>query len=159
IAMHKMRNEVAYAKFLSKNRDEAEALGEDILIHVTEFFRDAHFYAALRAKVFPKIINKRAPEKAIRIWVPGCSTGEEVYSIAIELMEYMRTKRLSHPVQIFGTDVSDIALQRARHGIYDERIVSRMPAEYIKRYFVKGEGKSWQINKAIRDICIFAKHN
>ncbi len=159
MAMNKLKSEAAYLRHLSTHREELEALGQDILINVTEFFRDPELYVALRRKVFPRLIKNRPVGASIRIWVPGCSTGEEVYSLAIALNEYMRDKKVLFPVQIFGTDISDSALTRARLGRYSKRSAANVPDAYLKRYFQSADNENFQIARSIRDLCLFAKHN
>jgi two-component system, chemotaxis family, CheB/CheR fusion protein len=136
------------------------------LIHVTGFFRDEPAFEALRKTVFPAIMHGRKAEDPIRIWVPGCSTGEEVYSLAILLLEFMWDHASRHPVsaippksvQIFATDISDTSLDRARNGLYSESAVAQMSQERLKRFFARLDG-GYQINKSIREMCIFAKQN
>jgi len=94
----------------------------------------------------------------IRIWVPGCATGEEAYSIAMALLDYLKESGIAFPVQIFASDVSDTSLETARRGKYLENIVSDVPPERLKRYFTKCEF-GYQIIKAVRDLCVFSRHN
>ena len=147
-----------YTKLLQENRNEVEALYQDILINVTNFFRDPGTFDALRERVYPEILRERTAAETIRIWVPGCSTGEEAYSHAISLLEYVSEVRADISVQIFGTDLSAPAIQNARTGIYRESIRADVSAERLKRYFNKVEG-GFQISKAVRDICVFANQN
>ncbi len=147
-----------YAEFLHRNPPERQALFADILINVTGFFREPATFDALRDKLFPVIFNDRRAEYPVRIWVPGCSTGEEVYSLAITLLEYMRANDIERAIQIFGTDLSDPSLDKARTGLYPESIVSEVSAERLRRFFVKVNG-NYQISRAIRDVCIFAHQN
>jgi two-component system CheB/CheR fusion protein len=116
-----------------------DELYRDLLIHVTGFFREPETFLALRKHVYPKLFEGRKPDNPIRIWVAGCSTGEEVYSIAITLLEYMwvHSRNISQAataVQIFATDISDTALDRARTGLYPEAAVSEISAERLKRF-------------------------
>lgn len=147
-----------YTRFLQENRSEVEALYQDILINVTSFFRDPKAFDALRQTVYPEILKGRSPAETIRIWVPGCSTGEEAYSHAIAFLEYATEVRGDVSVQIFGTDLSQAAIQRARTGIYKESIRADVSAARLKRFFNKVEG-GYQISKAVRDMCIFANQN
>jgi len=146
-----------YAEFLKNNPKEVDALYEDILISVTNFFRDPDTFDVLKNEIFPKLIKPGA-EEMLRIWVPACSTGEEVYSIAICLMEYIGETRRNIPVQIFGTDVSENAITKARTGLYPYDIQKDVRSDRLKRFFTKIE-RGYQINKMIRDLCIFARHN
>ncbi len=137
---------------------EAEALSEEVLIHVTSFFRDPDVFAALAKEILPRLIVTGRQE-AIRVWVPGCSSGEEVYSLAICLAEYLATTGLPKPpVKIFGTDVSRLAIERARAGIYRESIAENVSAERLARFFVKTE-RGYEILKEVRDRCVFATHD
>ncbi len=147
-----------YAQFLKQDRSEAEAAAADIFIHVTGFFRDAECFQALRKQVFPKLRGKRPPEDAIRIWVPGCSTGEEVYTIAMLLLEDLGAHASRLRIQMFGTDISERAIEHARVGIYSEAAVHGVSAARLKRFFVKAD-HGYQINKSVRDLCVFARHD
>ncbi|MGD1075968.1 MAG: chemotaxis protein CheB, partial [Thermodesulfovibrionales bacterium] len=109
-----------YVAYLQETPSEIETLYQDILINVTSFFREPGAFEALKRSVFPDIVNKAAPDVPVRIWVPACSTGEEAYSIAIALIEYMDDNKISRPVQLFATDLDDIAVEKARKGIYPE---------------------------------------
>jgi two-component system CheB/CheR fusion protein len=104
MTLHRVEDLKAYGKLLSQNPREVKALYADILINVTSFFRDPEAFEALKSEVFPVLMENRAPGAAIRIWSPGCSTGEEVYSIAISLLEFLGERASSTPVQIFASD-------------------------------------------------------
>jgi two-component system CheB/CheR fusion protein len=147
-----------YTRYLLEHRNEVEALYQDILINVTSFFRDPKAFEALRETVYPEITRGRSPTETIRIWVPGCSTGEEAYSHSMALLEYVTAVRGDVSVQIFGTDLSVPAVQRARAGIYKESISADVSPERLKRFFNRVEG-GYQVSKAIRDICVFANQN
>jgi len=154
-----------YVRYLRSTPGEAEELYQDILIHVTGFFRDAGAFEALRKHVFPYLFLEKRKD-TIRVWVPGCSTGEEVYSLAMSLLEYVwlntqKTARFipgSVPFQIFATDISDISLERARSGLYSEAAIAGISPERLKRFFIPLDG-GYQINKSVREMCIFAKQN
>jgi two-component system CheB/CheR fusion protein len=158
MVLQKSRNLLDYAKFLAHNPDEASALHEDILIHVTGFFRDAPAFEILKKKVFPRILKERQPSTPIRIWVPGCATGEEVYSLAICLLECMKDESDSVTIQVFGTDVNEPSLERARLGVYTSNQVKDVSPARLKRFFVKLD-RGYQIRKDIRERCVFAKQN
>ena len=147
-----------YVQLLQEDRVEVEALYADILINVTSFFRDPAAFEALREKVYPAILKGRSPTDTIRLWVPGCSTGEEVYSHAISLLEFVTEARANVSVQIFGTDLSDAVVRRARTGLYKETIQLDITPERLKRFFNKVDG-GYQIGKALRDLCVFANQN
>ena len=148
----------SYLPVLQKDRAELDALCEDIFIHVTGFFRDPDALQALGPAVFAKVLAKRPPGQPLRVWVPGCSSGEEAYSIAMLLLEAFGKKTSQTGLQIFGTDVSDRAVDQARAGIYPESAMAQVSPARRKRFFVKVEG-GFQIAKAVREICIFARHD
>jgi len=163
MVVHKVATLKDYLRFIGKKPEELDELYRDLLIHVTGFFREPETFAALRKHVYPKLFEGRKQDDPIRVWVAGCSTGEEVYSIAITLLEYMwvHSRNISQAttaIQIFATDISDAALDRARTGLYTQAVVAEMSAERLKRFFVRLDG-GFQINKSIRDMCIFAKQN
>jgi two-component system CheB/CheR fusion protein len=147
-----------YVKLLHRNAQEVEALYRDVLINVTSFFRNPEVFESLREHVYPNVFRDRAVSDAVRIWVPGCSTGEETYSHAIALTEILSELRLEIPIQIFGTDLSENAIQRARAGIYKDTISSDVSEIRLRRFFHKVTG-GYQISKSIRDMCVFARQN
>ncbi len=148
----------SYLQLLRVNPGEVEALFEDILINVTGFFRDPEAFDVLRDDIFPNILKGRNSQSPLRIWVPGCSTGEEAYSLAIAMLEAMGDKPSNVQIQIFATDVSDHIIQKARAGIYPENIAMDISAERLRRFFQKADG-GYQISKMIRDLCLFAKQD
>ncbi len=147
-----------YYDYMKKNPTEAKILLKDILISVTVFFRDSEVFTALKKIVFPFIANNRSGKDPIRVWVPACSTGEEVYSIAIALYEFLEEKEVRPNIQIFGTDLSEAHIEKARAGSYARAISAHVSAERLRRFFVKTES-GYKIVKHIRDLCIFAKHD
>jgi len=154
-----------YLAYIKNNPGEVKQLYKDLLIHVTEFFRDPQAFESMRRLILPQLFHNRKQEEGpVRIWVPGCSTGEEVYSIAIAVIEYIweQAHRPATPsaeeIQIFATDISDSALEAARTGLYSEASVAQVSAERLKRFFMRMDG-AYRINKSIRDLCIFAKQN
>ena len=163
MVVHKVETLQDYLRYIGKKPEELDELYRDLLIHVTGFFREPEAFTALRKHVYPKLFEGRKADNPIRVWVAGCSTGEEAYSIAITLLEYMwvHSRNISQAttaIQIFATDISDTALDRARTGLYTEATVSEISAERLKRFFVRLDG-GFQINKSVRDMCIFAKQN
>src|ERR1051326_1466493 len=122
------------------------------------FFRDANSYTLLTKKIFPALLKDRRSSDPIRIWIPACSTGEEAYSIAICLFEFLKEKALVTPIQVFATDLSEPAIEKARGGIYPKGAMQNISSARLKKYFAKIDG-SYQISKAIRDVCIFATHD
>ncbi len=147
-----------YIHYLERNANEVHALYQDILIHVTGFFREPESFTALTDVVFPKIVENRRGESPIRIWVPGCATGEEAYSVAITLLEFLGDRANSVPIQIFATDVSEQTVEQARTGIYPPSIEGDVSAARLRRFFTKLDG-SYRINKLVRDLCIFARQD
>src|SRR5437762_5360322 len=158
MALHKVGELKDYVQFLRHYPAEVEALYEDILIKVTSFFRDPDAFEALKAEVFPGILKHRLPEEPVRVWVPGCSTGEETYSQAIALLEFLGHRSADIPIQLFGTDLSQESIGKARAGIYPESIVADVSPERLRRFFAKVE-VGYRINKTIRDMCVFARQN
>lgn len=147
-----------YAQHLEGDQEETEALYQDCLISVTSFFRDAAVFQALRERVFPTFFADRPADAPIRVWVPGCASGEEAYSIAICLLEAVGQKPSNPTFQIFGTDLSDAALKKARAGLYLESVAQHVSPERLRRFFSKVDGR-YQISKALREMCVFARHD
>ncbi|MGJ5818840.1 chemotaxis protein CheB [Paludibaculum fermentans] len=147
-----------YVAYLQENPAEVRALADDLLICVTFFFREPEAFQALVDRVFPRLLKDRSTEEPIRIWVPGCATGEEVYSLAICLAEAMDRSAASVPVQIFATDISETALDRARAGIYGTPSLAGISPARLKQFFTKANG-GHQIKKFIRETCVFAKQD
>jgi two-component system CheB/CheR fusion protein len=158
MALHKLERVEQYIEYLRRNPGELTALFQDILINVTSFFREPSTFETLREKIFPQLLNDRAPEDPVRIWAPGCATGEEAYSVAIALIEYMREHDQDITIQVFGTDLSENSLEKARAGVYPESISADVSVERLRRFFIKVNG-SYQISRSIRDMCIFARQN
>jgi len=158
MVVHKIDKIEEYAKFVQSKPVEIKALYQDMLINVTSFFRGPKVFEALKTTVFPAIQKNASRESGIRIWTPGCASGEETYSVAIALLEYLGDKASQMPIQFFGTDVSDLSVARARNGVYPENIQADVSAERLRRFFTKVEG-GYRVSKTIRDMCIFAQHN
>src|SRR6266849_3376652 len=158
MALHKVGELKEYVQFLRLHPAEVEALYGDMLIKVTSFFREPDAFEALKTEVFPSILKHRSPEEPVRVWVPGCSTGEETYSQAIALLEFLGNRRADIPIQCFGTDLGQRGIEKARAGIYPESIAADVSPERLRRFFVKVEG-GYRINKTIRDVCVFARQN
>ena len=147
-----------YLSFLEGSDNEVNSLYEDFLINVTNFFRDPDFYKMLEKEIFPSIVSGRILIDPIRIWVAGCATGEEAYSIAMSLHEFMNKKDLNIPFQIFASDLDTKAIEQARLGIYPASAMLNIPSQLIKRYFKKAENH-YQIEKNVREVCVFSQHN
>lgn len=147
-----------YLKVLEDERGETEALFRDLLINVTAFFRDEAAFESLAQAVVPKLFEGRGASDLVRVWVPGCSTGEEVYSIAILLLEHVQTLSAAPRIQIFATDIADAALSIAREGRYPEALLASVSPERKKRFFSLDAG-SFMVTKELRDLCIFSSHS
>ncbi len=159
IAIVKKQNLTDYLKFLRTDKAEQEALFFDVLIPVTSFFRDPKTFRALTETVFPTIIKNKTTDDAIRIWIAGCSTGEEAFSIAICLHEYLTLMNLGGTkIQIFASDISEKAIKKARTAIYFSTDVEKLSESQLSTYFVKNNG-NYEVKKVIRDMCVFAPHN
>ncbi|HWD98050.1 MAG TPA: chemotaxis protein CheB, partial [Bryobacteraceae bacterium] len=158
MALHKLETPGDYVRFLRERHGEAEALFQDLLIHVTAFFREPATFQALHDRVFPALFPNRGAEEPIRVWIPGCSTGEEAYSVAMSIQEFLFETGVNIAAQIFGTDLSDRALERARAGLYPESISADVSADRLRTFFTKVNGH-YQISRNIRDMCIFARQN
>src|SRR5438309_317951 len=148
----------AYRRYLEEHPSQVQALYNDLLVNVTRFFRDADAFQILQRSVFPSIIKQRPADAPIRVWAPGCATGEEAYSLAIELLECLGDEAVTVPIQMFGTDVNETSIAKARAGVYPENIELDVPAARLRRFFVKVDGQ-YQVRKAVRELCVFAKHN
>lgn len=158
LALHALKHVRDYAKYLRAKPEEIKALTQEFLIPVTNFFRDPQAFAILKTAVFPRLLRKRSPNLPLRIWVPGCSTGQEAYSLAICLQECLSKRKMTVPMQIFASDISEAALEKARAGIYNETIALDVSPARLKKFFTK-TGANYQVSKAIRDLCVFAKQN
>jgi two-component system CheB/CheR fusion protein len=155
--IHRIETLEDYVVFLKEQGNEVHQLYQDLLINVTTFFRDAESAEYLKKTLYPKIVKSKSPGEPIRIWVPACSTGQEAYSQAIMMVEVFGEKAAGI-VQIFATDLSELAINKARLGIYSkDEVVDVAPAR-LNRFFTKIDG-SYRIVKSIRDLCIFATHN
>jgi two-component system CheB/CheR fusion protein len=159
MALHKIDKLSDYGALLHREPAEVVALYHDLLINVTSFFRNPEAFAALRQVVYPTILQVRTSSSGpVRIWVPGCSTGEETYSHAMSLVEFLGEERADIPIQVFGTDLSERAIQTARAGVYKENIEADVTPARLRRFFCRADG-GYQIRKTIRDLCIFSTQN
>ena len=147
----------AYIRYLQKNSEEVDALFRDMLIGVTSFFRDPEAFEAMSAKIIPRLFTERPSGKAVRVWVPGCSTGEEAYSIAILLFEYMERVKPDCQVQVFATDIDALAIEVARAGVYPASISTDISPERLKRFFIPDrDSGTYRIQKSVRDALVFS---
>jgi two-component system, chemotaxis family, CheB/CheR fusion protein len=147
-----------YSKRLEDDPEELSALHRDLLISVTNFFRDPEAFESLKSFVFPRILAGRAANEPVRVWVAGCATGEEAFSIGILLLEHMDETGVDFPVQIFASDISQPAIDKARRGVYLENIAEDLTNERLSRHFTKVEG-GYQVNRRLREMCVFTRHN
>jgi two-component system, chemotaxis family, CheB/CheR fusion protein len=147
-----------YVERLQKEPDEVSALFRDLLIGVTDFFRDPAAYQALETLVIPKLFDGRGAADEVRVWVPGCATGEEAYSIAILLRERMDALQEVPKVQIFATDIDDAALAMARAARYLPNLVKQISPARLRRFFISETG-AYRVTKELRDMCIFSSHS
>ena len=158
MALHGIDNLKEYSRKLRQDRGEAKTLAQEFLINVTAFFREPETYRILHEQVFPALIKGRAADDPIRVWIPGCSTGEEAYSLAMALTEFLEERDASFGIQIFATDLSEPVIERARSGIYMENALGGVSPERLRRFFVKRD-RVYQVSQAIRSLCIFAPQN
>src|SRR5262245_46044040 len=158
MTLHKFTTIADYLSYLQKTRGEVEALSQDLLIKVTTYFRDVEAFDALRKKIFPNLLKHKKSGDTIRVWVPGCSTGEEVYSIGITLIETIGEMAPGLQCQIFATDISESAIDRARSGFYTENIKQDVSPERLRKFFIK-TAEGYRISKSVRDMCIFARQD
>jgi two-component system, chemotaxis family, CheB/CheR fusion protein len=156
--LYKIKTLQQYAKLLSENNEEIDILYQDLLINVTTFFRDTETHKYLKENLFPKILKRKNEGDLLRLWVPACATGEEAYSIAMILLEIQESKTINIPVQIFATDLSEQAINKARVGIYTKLELETVSPKRIQRFFTKTDG-GFRVNKIVRDMCVFAQHN
>ncbi|MBI3461504.1 MAG: chemotaxis protein CheR [Planctomycetes bacterium] len=147
-----------YLQCLRDDPAERRALFEEALIPVTSFFRDPEMFEALNSTICPRLMADRPPKTPLRVWVPGCATGEEAYSIAISLLEYLGTRADAVPIKIFATDISDKAIDVARAGAYGEGIAAEVSAQRLQRFFRKTD-RGYEVSKAVRDFCVFARQD
>lgn len=158
MVVHKIDNLEEYVRYLQQNPAEVKALYQDMLINVTSFFRNPTVFDAIKTIVYPAILKTRHADTTIRVWAPGCATGEETYSLAITLLEFLGDRAPQIPVQLFGTDVNEVSIIKARAGLYPENIQVDVSPERLRRFFSKTEN-GYRVSKTVRDMCIFAQHN
>ena len=160
MALHRIDTLKRYARYLRANKKEIETLFDDLLINVTRFFRDEKVFRALKKRFLPALLKRKskARQRELRVWIPGCATGEEVYSLAICILEALGGQVSKWRIQIFGTDLSESVVEHARLGIYSSAIEKDVSRSRLKRFFVKRDG-GYQIHRNVRDICTFARQN
>ncbi len=153
----KTENLEEYVQLLRRAPEEVSALYEEVLIMVTEFFRDPDTFEYLKREVFPRLRDGRDAGSPLRLWVVGCSSGEEAYSFAIALLEHFGDSR-RFPIQIFGTDVNEKDIEKARAGYYPQSIQSQVSPERLRRFFREVDG-AYRVSSAVREMCTFARHD
>jgi two-component system, chemotaxis family, CheB/CheR fusion protein len=158
IKMLQLSNIGQYAKLLQDNPREAELLFKDMLIRVTSFFREPDAFRILEKKVLPQLLVGKSYDIPVRVWICGCCSGEEAYSIAMLLAEHIEAKKITTRVQIFATDIYPEAIVAARRGIYPDTISANVSTKRLKKWFIH-EGTSYQVKKELREMVIFAEQN
>lgn len=157
LTLARSNNIQEYVRHLKQDREELDVLYRDLLIGVTRFFRDEEAFDVLEQKVLPELLERIPPDRPVRIWVAGCATGEEVYSLAIVLSDLM-LRMGTRPLKIFATDVHRGSLERAARAVYDEQALSKVSPERLERYFLR-VGNSYQVVPDLRQAVVFAPHN
>jgi two-component system, chemotaxis family, CheB/CheR fusion protein len=160
MALHRMEKLSHYAKLLRDNKQEIKALFDDLLINVTHFFRDERMFRELKKRFLPVLLKSKKENRhnTLRAWVPGCATGEEVYSLAICILETLGQRGSNMNIQIFGTDLSESTIEHARAGVYSSAIEKDVSPLRLKHFFARRDG-NYQINRNVRDLCTFARQN
>jgi two-component system CheB/CheR fusion protein len=158
MAVHHIDTLTEYVSFLRMHPREVDNLFKDLLIGVTSFFRDSEAFEALKENAIKSLLKNKSHGYCVRVWIPGCSTGEEAYSVAIAIRECMEELQQFHSVQIFGTDIDVSALETARAGIYHTIIENDVTPERLKKYFIK-EKNNFRIKKEIREMIVFGAQN
>ncbi len=158
MAVHNIDSVARYAQLLKRDPGEADILVQDFLIRVSKFFRDPAAFKVLEEEVIPALFEGRSFERPLRVWVPGCSTGEEAYSIAMLLEEQMSGLMRDYRIQVFATDIDVVALEVARAGRYPTTIEADVSPERLRRFFTKQNGV-YQVSKPLRDMLVFAEQS
>jgi two-component system CheB/CheR fusion protein len=158
MSLHQIKNISDYVRYLQENQSEIQILRKEFLIGVTSFFRDPLAFEVLKEEIIPEILKNKNHDQPVRVWVPACSTGEEAYSIAIVLKEYMDEVKSNFQIQIFATDVDRDGVETGRLGIYSNNITVDISPERLNCFFIKNPD-SYSIKKEIREMVIFANQN
>jgi two-component system, chemotaxis family, CheB/CheR fusion protein len=160
MAVHQIDVIDSYVKYLQQTPPEVESLFRDLLIGVTSFFRDPEAFQVLEEQSIPKLFDDKPAGSVVRVWSPGCSSGEEAYSIAILLQERMQALKQSYTVQLFATDIDSRAIATARAGLYPASIAADLSPERLARFFTaESDGSAYRIHKGIRDMLVFSEQN
>jgi two-component system CheB/CheR fusion protein len=158
LAVHQIDNLDHYVKFLQENSDEVKTLARELLITVTNFFRDREAFEKLQEQVIAPLVQQKASDSTIRIWVSGCATGEEAYSVAMMLFEEIGKSEKHFSVQIFATDIDEESIEVGRHGLYPKSVAGDISPARLKRFFSE-ENNHYKVKSIIREMIVFAKHN
>jgi two-component system CheB/CheR fusion protein len=158
MAMHNIEDKEVYARYLKEHPSEAHLLFKELLINVTNFFRDAEAFAVLKQDILPQLFADKPDDYVLRVWVAGCATGEEAFSIAILLREFMDEAHQEFKILLYATDLDDDAIAVARAGFYPPNIAQDVDPERLRRYFVK-EDSGYRVKKNIREMVVFATQN
>jgi len=158
VSVNELPDLIAYSHFMHENPAEATALLKDLLISVTNFFRDPTAFEALEREIIPKLFEGKGTEDQVRVWVAGCATGEEAYSVAMMLVDYAAKLAFAPQIQVFATDIDEDAVAVARDGFYTVNDTADVSPEYLSRHFVI-EGKDYRVRREIRERVLFAVHN
>jgi two-component system CheB/CheR fusion protein len=160
MAIHQIDALDGYAKFLQQTPEEVEALFRELLVCVTDFFRDPEFFSVLETQVIGKLVADKPKGDPIRIWVPGCATGEEAYSIAILVVERMEALKVSFPVKVFATDLAAHSVITARVGHYPAGIAAHLSPERLAHFFTaEPAGGGYRVKKSLRDLVVFSEQD
>ena len=160
MAVHQIQPIEGYVKYLQQTPTEVVALFRDLLIGVTKFFRDPEVFQALDELALGPICAAKSAGETLRVWVPGCSTGEEAYSIAMLLQERLERLKRGHPIQVFATDIDDQAIASARAGLFSASIASDLTPERLARFFTpEPDGSAYRIHKSLRDLLVFSEQD
>ncbi len=158
MSLHQIKNISDYVRYLQENQPEIQILHKEFLIGVTSFFRDSASFGVLKEKILPEILKDKTHDQPVRIWVPACSTGEEAYSVAIVIKEYMDEVKSNFQAQIFATDIDRDAVETGRLGVYSSNITVDVSSERLNRFFIKNPD-TYSLKKEIREMVIFAPQN
>jgi two-component system CheB/CheR fusion protein len=149
----------AYLAYLRENSDELRLLSKDLLISVTSFFRDAEMFQLLAAQVIPELIQRKDSGSVVRVWIPGCATGEEAYSITMMILEQIAAAQKNLTLQVFATDIDEEALNVARHGLYPETVAADISPERLTRFFSRADDHNYEVSRQLRESLVFAPQN
>jgi two-component system CheB/CheR fusion protein len=159
MAVNRIESLHEYTRFISEGSDEAEELFKDLVVNVTSFFRNPQVFQKLEKVVISEILSRKKMESMIRIWVPGCATGEEPYSLAMLFQEAMERERIYLKLKIFATDISPDAIEKAREGLFSSNIAIDVKPERLNRFFEKNDDQTYKIKSSLRELIVFSVHD